>query len=348
MTLPARQFDNRAARRNTGDHYREVYDRTNDYQETVQALIAFAALVCHDGRTRRNESQFGFGRRMRTSAANPVASATDVTPDCVAQMNPRYGIVAEVKKQLSRDPAQWSPHLEQLRKYDDNLVGWWTPQEDIDTSDAVLLVHQSRSRAFVRFLEEQRESNSGAVGPHSSVIEFNRADEGQPYLFFRTEWGQVRDAAIAQKLTDGASVPVAKVLKSFPSVKFYDAKPPLEDLMKTLWIDLLASFDRKSPEGGIPVVVSELTREMQRAYGSQALHQDERASEFPKVSWIREALDAFARLGLATTSGDGERYTVNYKVFPKQEDLLERFCRLTSQETRSDISSDQLTFFVQP
>lgn len=344
MTPPnSPDSDESPAKRRGAERYAKVYDQANNYQETVHTLLAFAALVCHDRLARRPGSQFGFGRNMQTSAANPVSANVTVTPDCVAQMSPTYGIAAEVKKGIPKDQSHWADIATQFRKYDDALQGWWTANERIALSDAVLLLHQSRGRAFARLLNSMREADANSVGSHSALVEYNRVTEGKSYINFRIEWGALRDPTLQAQLDDGVQVPLQKVLNSFASVRFYDSKPPLEDLMKTLWIDWLANFDPTNPT--ISVVVSDLAAELQRAYGSQALHRDRRSPEFPRVQWVREALDMFVTLGLATSAGDGEHYSVKYRVFPQEPDLLERFCTLTANNRPRGETASQMTLF---
>lgn len=328
------------------DNYREIRDEAMDYEETVATLIAFAAFVCHDGRARRSQSHFGFGRRMTTSAANPVAPSTSVTPDCVAQKDETYGIVAEVKKQVGIDDERWDRHLKQLRKYDDSLTGWWTDDETMPNADVALLIHQSRSRVFSRYLDAAKTADPDSVGPRTSVIEFNRSDEGQSYIFFRQEWGALTDAELASQLDVGVPVPIEKVLRSFPTVNYYDAKPPLEYLMTKLWLDsLLARFDATTIDPGtgtapISVTVSELTTELQQAYGSRALEGDARSAEFPKITWIRSALEKFVELGMGDTAGDGQSYTIHFRIFPQSVDVLRRFVDFTTAKKASKPKDD--------
>lgn len=324
----------------TDERYRALRNAADDYTETVQALIGFAAFVCHDGRARRSNSQYGFGRRMTTSAANRVSPTTTVTPDIVVQKTGSFGIAGEVKKSMSRSQEQWEAHRRQLRKYDDNLTGWWTADETIVHSEAILLIHQSRGRAFGRYLDAERVRDPDSVGDHSAVVEFNRADEGQSYIFFRREWGTVCDAELAARLDDGVQVPMDRVLRSFPSVRFYDAMPPVESLLAMLWGDsFMSRFDpsRADPATGllmIPVTVGELTSELQQAYGSGALHSDTRGVEFPKATWIRVALDKLVAFDLARGTEDRDSFIIKYK--PLTGDLLERFSRLNAPKPGKD------------
>ena len=93
-----------------------------------------------------------------------------------------YGVVAEVKKQLSDNEEHWTPHREQLRKYNDAVKGWWTGDGTIALSDAMLLVHQSRGGRVERYLLASRDTIPDSVGDCSSLIEFNRSDEADRKL----------------------------------------------------------------------------------------------------------------------------------------------------------------------
>ncbi|MEK6303015.1 MAG: hypothetical protein AABO41_20070 [Acidobacteriota bacterium] len=80
------------------ERWKTLLNEVVDYEQTVSALLAFAALVVHDGNSLRQDAEFGFGRRM--TRVRDDGRETDVTPDLVAQKSLSYGIVAEAKKSL--------------------------------------------------------------------------------------------------------------------------------------------------------------------------------------------------------------------------------------------------------
>ena len=90
---------------------RAVRDEINDYEQTVNAILSFAAFVVHDGKSQRPGSEFGIGRRMTTSADNSISPSSDITPDLVAQKSQEYGIVAEAKKTLDQNQSNWNTRL---------------------------------------------------------------------------------------------------------------------------------------------------------------------------------------------------------------------------------------------
>jgi hypothetical protein len=270
---------------------------------------------------------------METSEENPVSPTETVTPDLTAQKSPSYGLVAEVKRSLPSDSDHWDRYLEQLQKYDDELVGWWTDTETVATSDAALLIHQSRSRAFLRYLQEQINENPEILSERAAIVEFNRSDEANAYVFFRKEWGGISDPELRESLENGVPVPIDAVLRSFGQVQFYDSPPPIPWLMALLWTDLFLSsydpsaYDEIKKATPIEVTVEQITEELQKAYGSGALPCDERAQVFPKSIWIRRALEALVHAKLAIPGEDPESYTILYRVL--KGDILERFVRMT-------------------
>ena len=266
---------------------------------------------------------------MDTSDGNRSSPNSEVTPDLVAQKNQEYGLVSEVKRSLSADASSWVSHIEQLRKYDDDLRGWWTPTESVPVSDAALLVHQSRSRAFLKVLERKINEDPEYLTERTAVIEFNRSNEANAYIFFRKEWGAISDSELAEGLDLGVQVPLDKVLRSSGQIQFYDSAPPVPWLMNLLWTDTFASaydpsaYDEAKQAVPIPVKTSEITQELQKAYGSGALKVDQRSKEFPREIWVRRALDAFVKAKLAIPGGSHGEYVILYRIF--RGDVLERF-----------------------
>jgi hypothetical protein len=270
---------------------------------------------------------------MATSTSNLVQPSVEVTPDLVVQRGTGYGIAVEAKKSLPADQQRWRSVAEQLRKYDDDLTGWWTESRRI-TSDAVLLIDQARSRAFKTFLEVLEESEPALVGPHSAMVEFSRSDYANPFLFFRLEWGAIREATVADKLANGVNVSVDAVKRSLPAVKFCDARPPVELLLQILWTDVFLNRsiplerDEKLRAKVIDVEVDELAEILQQAFGSGALFQDDRSVKFPRKSWLVDAMNLLVRADLAHVVEPGVRYRVLFRDF--KVDVLEKFASLTA------------------
>ena len=338
----------------TGEEPLKVaHDAVNSYEQTVNAILSFAAFIVHDGNNKRPDSEFGIGRRMTTSKENPIASNIDITPDIVAQKSGKYGVVAEVKRSLSKNQKTWVKHIRRLRKYDDRLKGWWIEKERIPHSDTIFLIHQSHERLFTRFLEAKKESEPELVGPNTCVVQFNYSEERVTYIFFRLEFGNLHDLKLNQRLDEGVSIPLDDVRISFPIIHFYDAPPPMPWLLLRLWTDLFPAmieggeWDEKTQSTKIKVSIPEITDELQKAFGSKALRHDHRSGEFPKKRWVREALERLIKYKFATPSDSEDgNYIIYYKFF-KKGDVLERFIKLElgKSDVRQTEDERQLKMF---
>jgi hypothetical protein len=335
----------------SSERLKQLKDEAVDYQQTVHALLAFAALVVHDGDALREDAQFGFGRRMSTSSENKQHPNSEVTPDLVAQKSPSYGIVAEVKKSLSHEQKQWTGILGQLRKYDDDLTGWWTDDERVAHSDTILLIHLSRSRAFVNFTEEQRGHDPSVVGQTSSIVEFSESQERAPYCFFRCEYGKITDREFSTALGNGVPVPLENVIQTFSNIHYYDADPPLVVLLTNLWTEYFPSmiedggYDDRKKQWEMRASVSKTAEEIQRAHGSLALHKDQRAVEFPRRSRVKQAFDFLVKHKLAMPpSDDSDEYVILRRRI--RGDVLEHFIKLEAgAASRKPPEGKQLALF---
>lgn len=335
---------------------RAARNEVENYKQSVNALLAFAAFVTHEGESRRSDAEFGFGRRMTTSIHNRVKPSAEVNPDLVAQKSIQYGIVAEAKKSLGQDSSNWTDHVERLYKYDDTLDGWWTSNGTIGQSDTIMLIHQSRGRPFARFLEQQKVDDPDSVGPTTCVVEFNQSDETVTYFFFRSEFGTIHDTELGSDLEVGVSIPLDKIRQTFPSVRYYDAKPPMPLMLMHLWTDVFSSllqsgkYNEKTKSTHILASILEVTGELQKAFGSGALTKDSRSVEFPRQKWVREAFERFVQHGLAIPDPDDrDKYTILYRAF--RDDVLDRFIKLETaiekNQGKLDIDKAQMSLFSQ-
>ena len=143
-----------------------------------------------------------------------------------------------------------------------------------------------------------------------------------------------------------------ELLKALPErqLKFYDDKPITEYTMVILWNDLFTSmvseiqFDQELKAYAFDVTVEELASELQRLYGSEG--REERDRRFPRIPWVRQALDAFVALDLAEQRGDS--YLVKFKTTLRtgeSGDLVERFSRHRSAKSDGSEDAEQLDLF---
>ena len=131
-------------------------------------------------------------------------------------------------------------------------------------------------------------------------------------------------------------MPLARVLQSFPNVRYYDAQAPFPLLLTHLWTDFFpplsidAEYDEKTKSRRIRVSVTKVTEELQRAYGSAALFRDARSVTFPKSTWVRDAFERLVKFKLAKRVDDsGDEYDVHYRRVRK--DVRQYFCQLEAR-----------------
>ena len=181
------------------------------------------------------------------------------------------------------------------------------------------------------------------------MIEFNRSGERQVNYFFRLEFGDIRDPELAERLKEGVAVPIEKVIRSFANVKFYDADPPIHSLLALLWIDYFTplaaetEYDQNLKAFPINVSAMAIADELQRAYGSQLLEQDDRSVQFPTVKIVRKALEALVTIKLAMVlpNSTGE-YRVLYRQF--NDDVLLRFASMLKTPAEKVDAQTELPF----
>ncbi len=324
----------------------------NNYNQTVNAIIAFAAYVVHDGKSQRPNSKFGIGRRMTTSQNNYISKSQDITPDLVAQKSEEYGVVVEVKKSITQNSSSWGEHVDQLRKYDDYLIGWWTADEKINQSDAVMLIHQSRGTELKDYITKCKKNDPKSVGQNTCIVEFNESVEVTVFYFFRLGYGEIHDSELMGGLHNGREIPLEKVKQTFSNIQYYDSEPPITLVLSRLWGDYLSSkrdegeYDEKTRSTKIKINVDEVTDVLQKGYGSQALYRDSRSGEFPKKNWIRKAFEKMVEYKLASRETNDGEYIVYFKTI--KDDLVKRFLNFElkkSKVTKAADKPNQLTLF---
>jgi hypothetical protein len=163
-----------------------------------------------------------------------------------------------------------------------------------------------------------------------SIVEFNRSNEVKEFLFLRLHWGSIKDTTVSKVLTSGCSIPIESVLAnpSYGEKKFYDSPPIPEYMMTILWQDIFTEmkqrveYDQKIKAHPLTVNVESLTLELQKLYG--AVGNEPRQITYPRVEWVREALDCFVILKLARKAGDNGNYLVLFKLL-RHNNLVEFF-----------------------
>lgn len=331
----------------TNKNVEVIKQKIEDYYSTILALLSFVGLTTWKNGGNIVGASFTFGRRMETSSLNTVSPNTKVTPDAVIQLYSNLGYVVEAKKSLPNSTQEWDRYIQQLIKYDDDLVGWWTNDESISNHCTVLLIEISRSVEFSDYLARYLSVNNLHFKKPFSVVMFGRADEFKHYYLLRTETGDILDEELKEILRKGKKINIEDVVGTYGDRKFYDTEPEPEFTMSVLWMDIFnemvrsVEFNKNLKAYLLEVDINDMTKELQRLYGSTG--KQHREAQFPKKAWVQKAFDGFARLNLAEVISHDK-----YRVFFRQirGDILEKFAKQRQNpKTKKPIDNgEQLTF----
>jgi hypothetical protein len=299
-------------------------------------------------------SKHSIGREMTTGTNNKVVCNNNITPDIVVQKSSSEGYVVEVKCGLPKNKDHWKDKVTQFIKYDDQeLKGWWTETEFIKSINLVGLLHQSRAMDFYDFFMRELADRGITLENRFAIIQYNREIRVHTFINLQIIQGEIMDEALNQRLRSSIAVPIEKVISNpdYKDLKFYDVQPRVEYVMYLLWQDLfpeknaiMGENNEDSKSNEFLVSASELTNDLQRAYGNYA--NESREKSFPRIDWIKSALDMFVDIDLATKHNDDE-YTVYYKDLRKK-DVIEEFAERIAQlkEGKSEeLDTEQLELF---
>jgi len=325
----------------------EVLDEINNYMTTVRALQAFGDFIAQQDGQGLEDIPHSLARKMRTSPSNSISPDRNVSPDAVIQRSEQFGYVVEAKAGLSEDQRHWRKEIKQVQKYDDDLTGWWTEDEQIDESDVVTLITAPYGTPLAQYAESLAMQEPGLFRGRVSFVEYAHVVRRLECIYLKRVGGRIEDHTVSDRLSVGEMVPLERLF-AYPSLKkFYSAMPPLEYLMVELWNGIFtdrardAEFDEGRRRWIIPVTVSQLTREMQELFGSTG--REHREGQFPKPKWIRATLEAFVRCDLAERL-QRDKYQVLFYRIPT--DLVQRFSKQRTTKPKAKPSTrEQLPLF---
>jgi hypothetical protein len=287
---------------------------------------------------------------MTTSSSNRVSPSTDVTPDCVVQVNADNGLIAEAKLSLPRDESLWDSAFTQLEKYDDDLTGWWTASEHVQRHDIIALIPLSRAVRFADRLDNARRTKKVEFVRNVAVVGFfKQSGATKNFLSLKRERGKVSEESLDQKLRDVVSIDFAHLIREHGDRKFVEHMPPMPYLLQILWDNLFLKYAADIPKdeakGWHPLMVSvsKVTADLQDNYGFRS--SGPRSPQIPKPSFVRKALDVLVEFHLAERQVEGE-YLIKYKR--SRKDTLEKFGRLCFQSEldKPKISSSETPLLI--
>jgi hypothetical protein len=313
-----------------------------NYLDTVDTLLCFISLSCWE---RLPKPYYSFGHHMLTSPQNKIVKNNEVKPDAVIQFTDKFGLITEIKTSLPENSNYWRKDVDQIIKYDDRLKGWWTVDEYISDYNCVLLIEVNRSLEFKSFLFGLRDKGEITLSDAICGISFVRTPRLSEQIYFEPRWGTIKDQVLYKKLENGISIPIEKVKTYYGNIKFCDHEPEVEWLIAVMWNDVFITkknediYDPATKRYLINVEVNALAHDLQNNFGCIAIRNIPSSNspnhpgevEFPKISWVRKALDFLVTIKYAQKISDDE-YTIFYRLIRKE--IIEYFATLRINEKR--------------
>jgi hypothetical protein len=306
-------------RKKVEERQRQVREEVDAYERTISTIICFDSAVrwIDEERNYLDGSYFLPCRRL-----SKPENGGDVTPDIVIQLSAESGVVAEVKMTASTENDFGKAHA-QMKKYDQDLMGWKTDDERIGTHDLALLVDDLRRNAARDYFE----GNDGFVR-RMALVACAIQRQAREICKIEKYYGNFTDQRVELKLRNPVAVSLEALIGRISAVKFYDGEPPLEYTMVVLWLNVfpeLKERETKERDQALVVDCGEVTEILREKYSFG--QEDRRQPKIPKQSWVKKALDAFVSIDYADRDRTNvNRYQIKYS-YGKRGDLLSLFSK---------------------
>lgn len=303
------------------EYIEQVVRAADTYEQTIQTIICFDAAVRWDDKSKQYAagSHFMPGRRMSKAGRIPP---DDVTPDVVSQLSDSYGIVGEVKLTASTQQ-DFDKAFRQVANYDQELVGWITPNEEVALHDISLIVDDFNRNAALRNSDKVKLTRNLSLVATALELRSRNARKIEKYS------GHFSDERLEAKFRDPVPIVLEPLAAKLSSVKFCDANPPsVEYTMNVLWLNAFNELCQQQKRGvGWNMVSVNCTKLTQMLHERYAFPQnDKRQPKLPRKQWVTDALNAFVRIGYATRKGE-EEYEVQYTPNPRHGSQLAVFAK---------------------
>lgn len=316
-------------------YFREEID---NYKDTIFAIVGFMNFYLFDANKQKRDNVKVFqGWKFDPSDS----SKASVTPDIGIVYKGKNGVIGEVKHSFPADKNLWMKNFEQLIKYDDDLSGWPTDNQKIANRDIILLTHQGRSRAVKNYYTENKDSTIRFNNPFV-IVEYNRNDQANPFIFFRIEEGKLSFKEVNDILEEGKQVPMHIYVNLYSVLKLYDSEPPLPYMIELIWSNVVlrkaAETDtfrklKKNQSIEIPLTLDEIVDELNKGFAINRLYngQSDRLPQVPKKAWVRRACAKLVSIGEAKWKEDTTKEEI-IVFFRKHDKVLEHFIEQCSEE----------------
>ncbi|MBU0765903.1 MAG: hypothetical protein KJ607_13845 [Bacteroidetes bacterium] len=316
-----------------------IREEINNYHDTINAIVGFMNIYRYNDREKelRKDVYVFQGRKFDVPEVEEVDF---VTPDIAINLPTGAGIVGEVKHTFPKNEKYWISTFEQLLKYDNNLIGWFTDDEKIDLHDIVLLCHTSRSRKVKKFYEERSTEEIKFERPFV-IIEYFEFEQNKRFIQFRKEHGNLSDSEVNERLEFGIPIPMDKLIDIYSTIKLYDSEPPIAYLLYLIWIHIIIDKAVENPKFRklrinqtleVTVDIEEIINKLNERFSFSPIHEKSinRQPQIPKKEWITRACNKFVTIGEAKWSDDKKNSLLFF--FRKYNDIFDYFIERCSDD----------------
>lgn len=314
------------------DEVKKNRNRISDYTGAILGLHSFALSAIWDEANRRlyKNAKTSIPSRMKRLSDN-----SDCTPDGIVQINDSYGVVFDMKKHHSS--GDFEP-FEQIKKYDEDLIEWWTNSKKIKSHDLVLIVHHNSSvDSHDTFTQWTNQSNK-FIKPFA-IVSYDISkdtDKGNEYLKLQKICGDISDPSHNEKLRiiKNIDINLAPMKDIISNGKFYDAEPPLIHTLVLLHDYIFPSLvssdkyetNKRVTKFDLEASLKQLRDELQQRFFIENAHSHK--FSLPELSWVEAAVEILVKLKLAFKIDKKKK---RYKFIlqkPSTDDSIQYFTRL--------------------
>ena len=323
----------------------EFDKKIDNYSTTLDVLKVFGHKMCCSPGT--NILQDGTicwsGRRMTTSPANVISPNKEITPDLVIKLNTIFGTIAEIKQSLPRENKFWEKHFKQLKKYDDQLVGWDEQEDELVKHDIILLVPDRLSVYVHDYVLDKFEKGDYKFNRNFAIVAYHRDDSAKSFYALRRFYGKLSDDDKDEEFRTVALV-VSDSVIPFYNYYFYDYKPPLPYTMANTWDHISSYIDQddlvEKRKNKIEFNADKLIKEIKEAncpviinmsQDECRIENDPRNPSYPKAEWIREALEEFVNLKYLEKGEKNGKYFISLASYRRMKDPINTFKKKIAQ-----------------
>jgi len=272
---------------------------------------------------------------------NANDQSKEIDPDLIFQYeNGTKGILGEIKSSLSHNELNVKNNVfEQLRKYDQDVIGWDSSDNLVENHDILHLIHMLDSDWYISVYNKY-EGSEIKLQKDYCIVEFTdltsvKAGQGD-IILVRYKYGTLGCDSLLTKFKENLHIEIDSLSNNYERLKFTRKRPPLAYLMDKLWFFIFTSFGRYNIDSdSFDVKLSEIIKIVQDYYYPWAGIEGENSQL--RESWIKEALDMFVKINLAERIGTtAEQYRIHLRKKNLPNDMgkyiIEKICKKFIEE----------------